>query len=382
MLLSFLLLPLAEAACPASSAAFHDSLAAALGTWARGGEPALAEIQGDLACLWEPLPAEDARRLHLLHAVAAARAGDGGAALWAARGVLAVDPGYALPPDLAPEDGPLRAAFEAAAGSTNLAYVTVGEGAWTVDGEIGAAAIPLERSALVQSGGPGAIRSWYVAGPEVPADLARALLASIAERPVAADEDCTNGQDDDGDGLADCDDPGCARLCATPDLAAPAPRPRTAVHVVATAEGPLEVRPPLFWDGRGARDAGGGGLTWAQVEAIASLSPAGAEAVLAYRTGLAALERRDRGADAGIAVGVVLGSALAVGGLYNRLSGDFAELPSLSIVLGGVGLGLGSVLIGERVRAEPPAPGAVLQAAIANVEAAPVKAEPEAVPAP
>jgi len=355
MIPAFLLVSLAHAACPASVVALHGAALAGLDAWQQGNalvfEADLRAIQADAPCISDIVPPNDARMVHLLHAIQASHANDETGALWAFRGVVAVDPNYRLPDTVTNANGPLAKALEKARATEKLTEAMTGPGAWFVDG-VSTESIPLERAAFVQVRATnGAITSWYVSGPNLPSDLARTLLMA-ASAP-----------------LNDNDEVGIRRPDPPPP---PAPKPRPVVpHTVVLPDGAVMVSPPLFWTGSSGRDAANHDWSWSQVESMARLSPVGTSTVEQYERELARHRTRDENADVATVVGVVVGSVVAVGGIYGGLWGEM-EVPGMPVVAGGLAIGLGTALVADSLRTDPPEPRDVIRAAMANVEASPV----------
>ena len=231
--LTLLLAGPTHAACPASAGTLRQEVREGLSAyeeweWERF-QSRLKALQSDINCLAEVVPSDDARQVHLLFALAASRQKDAITATMAFRSVLALDPNYEPPISLASPGSPAREYFSAARQPGGGDPVDLGQGAWFVDGKVGAGTLPMDRSALVQLVGPPAgLQSWYVAG-DVPRSLEKVLppmivvqkapppeLASLSRRIPAPDGEPTPAKKDShtswalaGAGL------GCAALSAT-----------------------------------------------------------------------------------------------------------------------------------------------------------------------
>lgn len=186
-----LLLSTAAAACPASTAdlrAAIDAGVAAYGEWAwdRFGL-ARADVAGMIGCLSEPLAPEDARRIHLFAALQAGVDKDEARATGAFRALLAVDPVWALPAELAAPGSLLQRAFDAARVEVEVETLRLPKGDWLVDGASGVRALPLSRPAVLQRRTPESLDTWLVAGEPLPDSLSEAL-SRPAPKPRKAAE--------------------------------------------------------------------------------------------------------------------------------------------------------------------------------------------------
>lgn len=143
-----------------------------------------AEVKDDIACLDDLVRPGPASRLHLLGALYAASKGDLEGAERALRGVLAQDPQFALSDELAPQGSVLRRALDEARSAPAADPVYAHGAALFVDGSP-SDRLPPEQWAVVQLRDPtGALKSWWLTGQEVPADLVAALAPPVAETPV------------------------------------------------------------------------------------------------------------------------------------------------------------------------------------------------------
>ncbi len=196
MFLAFALtlgLSVAEAACPASADAVRegaDGAYAAYLDFEVADFSARAQVlRGDVACLTEVVDPATATRIHLVEALAAWLQKDQKHVMASFRGVLAANPGFTLSADVAPTGSQVRSFFDAAraVGGGGWTPVVNAGVSYTVDGRPSAAGIPSERAALVQVRSSTGVRTWYLNGDGLPADLRVAITSdSTAKAPLPA----------------------------------------------------------------------------------------------------------------------------------------------------------------------------------------------------
>ncbi len=184
MLPLLILISSAWADCPASATALRADLDAAqqayeAQSWDQFAS-AFSDVENDVGCLLDVVNSSDASRVHLVHALAAARASDTAAATVAFRGQLATDPTYDPPFSLAPPGSLLRTAFENSRKDPGAPSMALAEGSWYLDG-MPASELPGAQAAVVQRfDGQGGLSSWYLSGLDVPAGLADHVKGAVA----------------------------------------------------------------------------------------------------------------------------------------------------------------------------------------------------------
>lgn len=151
----FLLLSVARAGCPATSADILVALEEAEATFATmaidGFRAATDRVAADSACIAETLPRPMIARLHRAYGLRAFVDGDTTKAVQAFAAARSIEPAYEFPEALVPPDHPVRARYiaqdPASGGETALPVPEVGS--LLVDGRAGAPR-PVTRPALFQ----------------------------------------------------------------------------------------------------------------------------------------------------------------------------------------------------------------------------------------
>jgi hypothetical protein len=175
MLILFLSTTMSHAGCDVASlqAAIDDAERAFADLDRATFEASSQEAGFTLACLDEPLTPVQCAGYHRLKALRAFLAGDHGGATLSFQAVVAVQPGYQLPPAMAPSGHPLHTDFHAAMqypAGTNFSLAEPAEGWITVDGRrIGEA--PAGRPFLFQRfdrSGVVLATAWIPVGSPVP----------------------------------------------------------------------------------------------------------------------------------------------------------------------------------------------------------------------
>ena len=196
-MLTFLLLSLlvrsAHSACPVSSSQLGADLDAAYAAYAAFDLPTFTTratvARDDLACVSEVLSPARSARVHLIEGLRAWVAKDPTAMTSSFRGLIASDPSFELPLDIAPNGSRVRTVFTdaQAAGSGATKDLTSGTGvSLRVDGAAPGHKIPVERAAVVQVSGTAALQTWYLLGGDAPADLVAAVQGPPVQAPAVA----------------------------------------------------------------------------------------------------------------------------------------------------------------------------------------------------
>ncbi len=192
-LLLSVLIPSARAACPVSSSQLGADLDAAYAAYAAFDLPTFSTrataAHDELACVSEVLSPATSARVHLIEGLRAWVAKDPTAMTSSFRGLIASDPSFALPLDIAPNGSRVRTVFTdaQAAGTGATKDLTVGPGvSLRVDGAAPGHKIPVERAAVVQVSGTAALKTWYLIGGDAPADLVAAVQGPPVQAPAVA----------------------------------------------------------------------------------------------------------------------------------------------------------------------------------------------------
>ncbi len=117
-----------------------------------GFEHASDAASEDLGCLGEPLTLPDAAAVHRVEALASFVDGDRSRTVLGLQAVRELQPGYRLPPSIAPENHPLRADWERAqelASGASRDLSRPAEGWLLIDG-VRTTALPLDRPSIYQ----------------------------------------------------------------------------------------------------------------------------------------------------------------------------------------------------------------------------------------
>ncbi len=155
---------------------------AAFGQSAAVFAPAMLQVAALLPCLADPLPSQQAAQLHRIVGLSSAVAGDTDRAQAAFAAARAIQPDYRLPALLAPQDGPVAQAYQAAPAESGALepLPDVAAGQLRVDGRV-AAQRSLQRPAAIQRlDGQGAVACTAYLWP------AEALPSCLLPKPPAA----------------------------------------------------------------------------------------------------------------------------------------------------------------------------------------------------
>ncbi|MFH1465287.1 MAG: hypothetical protein ABIO70_12950 [Pseudomonadota bacterium] len=187
LLFHLALRPVLAAPCPASSAELAAHVAAArrayVGFDLDGFAAEVTGVEARLPCLVEVVSPGQALDLHLQLGLSAWLLQDPQALAAAARAVVALDPSFEPPPEIAPQGSRLRAVFATAREGGGGGSVEVDGPALWVDGTLGDPRLPEARAALVQWQAPDAgLQSWYLDGLGLPPELLERL--ALAAPPV------------------------------------------------------------------------------------------------------------------------------------------------------------------------------------------------------
>jgi len=152
-----------------------------------------------LGCLERPLAPDEVADLHLVRGLGAWLRRDEAELVACMRGLAAVQPDLALPEELAPPSGAVAQALAEARGAQASPETPLPVEGLVVDGRAGLDQVPVGRVCLVQApDSEGALRTWYLDGGELPADLLALSPAPSAQLaapsgPVAAPENILGG---------------------------------------------------------------------------------------------------------------------------------------------------------------------------------------------
>jgi hypothetical protein len=141
----------------------------------------LERIRDEVPCLDTAVDRGQAAQVHFAYALGAVLDRDQDRMLRAVRGVLAAEPSFEPDDDIARPGSDLHVAFQLARRPRDPAVEPLPEGAWVVDGEMGATDVPIDRNTLVQRVDVMPVRTWYVEGPTLPEGLAPEVAAPPLE---------------------------------------------------------------------------------------------------------------------------------------------------------------------------------------------------------